>query len=797
MNLNKINFHKLMMKLEFINLILLGIFSETKFNLYTMIFSLSLAISFFVYKIICKEKLNINKIDILIYLFPFTYLISLFTYKSATFAGNFKGFLFSMSLLSIYFVIRNIRYKEKTLKYIINSIIIVNVIYIIVGIDIRTSKITNEYLTNILGMQLQLLDVERFNSIIGYINANAIFMLIAYMSTLFMYFKSKSNIKKYLYLGISNVFFSFFILTYSKATILLAVFILLVSIIIEIKEKIISKDKIINIIINHIIFSLPIITLYDKFYNSNNKLAIWVLLITYVAIFCFLAYILKYVKLRSNKVKKIFKIICVFVVITIQMFIILDIFNGSEVVINNNKTFKKVDYYNYTPGEVCNLEFIFEINDANENDNKPLYSIVILKQDMYNVTTEKNVVDIYQNDKTKRIDIRTDEDTSMLVISIVKLNNDNSKLTIKKCIIDGRKRYLNYNIIPTKLVNSIEAYLHKTMSVSERMIGMKDGIRIGLENVFTGSGDGAWKFIKLKSQTYNYVCSDVHCYPIVILIENGIIGIIIALSIIALLIYYFIRNINYIKKNKMNISIELLFLTDTMIVISLHALVDFDLSDYSIKILFIELLALYVNLLIKYKYENETVRRNKLYILLLFTFIINLINILFIYPHETVYSEYQKIEYSNSIININSYNKILDEYENYIKYEPYIKREIVLNKYSNVLKIILNNDLNYNNEEIKKYIDDFYDYSNIKIYKWNIPMEINRLEMVKEFSQVLIKKYQNTNDEYYKYMYEKYKDIVDSNYNELMNDAKNYKAIKTDKQISMKYIEKIEKLKIN
>lgn len=112
----------------------------------------------------------------------------------------------------------------------------------------------------------------------------------------------------------------------------------------------------------------------------------------------------------------------------------------------------------------------------------------------------------------------------------------------------------------------------KSQNASDRIIFTKDGLKIFADNFLTGAGGGAWKDIYLKYQSFPYISREAHNFYIQTMIETGIIGTVILISLLFLILKKAFRDI--IHKN--NDTLTPYYLGTFMILG--HAALDFDLS---------------------------------------------------------------------------------------------------------------------------------------------------------------------------------------------------------------------------
>lgn len=159
---------------------------------------------------------------------------------------------------------------------------------------------------------------------------------------------------------------------------------------------------------------------------------------------------------------------------------------------------------------------------------------------------------------------------------------EKSYLEINKATLNGKKFILKYKWIPTGVVNKIQSIGLKNKSIWERFTFIGDALKLCKSNWLFGLGGNAWRTVQSKAQSYQYYAQEVHCFPVQIFLENGIVGLLAVLGIgIGILTYW----LTQIKSSQMDMS-KISFTTG-LIFLLLHSCLDFDLSFfYSLLIVF-------------------------------------------------------------------------------------------------------------------------------------------------------------------------------------------------------------------
>jgi len=112
----------------------------------------------------------------------------------------------------------------------------------------------------------------------------------------------------------------------------------------------------------------------------------------------------------------------------------------------------------------------------------------------------------------------------------------------------------------------------REQSVQERFIFMKDALKIARDNLLFGVGGGGWDAEYKQYRTFLYYTKEVHNNYFQVLVENGILGFSIYLTLWGFSIFGFYRMLKG-NRNLLNISLATILLS-----IFLHSFIDFDLT---------------------------------------------------------------------------------------------------------------------------------------------------------------------------------------------------------------------------
>lgn len=146
-----------------------------------------------------------------------------------------------------------------------------------------------------------------------------------------------------------------------------------------------------------------------------------------------------------------------------------------------------------------------------------------------------------------------------------------------------RNLRLSRKLIGDSVSDRIEN-LFMLRSAFKRVSFYGDALDMFKDRPMTGGGGGAWEHLYLSYQDYRYTTSDVHSYPLQLLVEAGLFGAMMFLLTVAALAY---KLIDLWRKPDVN---QLLLWFGAVVLLG-HSLIDFDFAFYSILLIFWALMA--------------------------------------------------------------------------------------------------------------------------------------------------------------------------------------------------------------
>lgn len=549
-----------------------------------------------------KEKIIDNKLDCCLLALCLTPLIPLIfnTYISLT--DTITSLLKYISCFVIYILVKKIiGADEKNKNIIINTLIVSSIFLSVIGIDEMTTK----YFLNILE-KLNLpyvINIEhRMFSSLGYANSFAIIMAVSVLLILERINNRENKKYELIYSGALFISLSCLLLTYSRAVFCLLVLALIAYILInKDKKKTIYTIYILGL---NFIFSLIYVTIYTKF-------NVWLITILMFAISCAFLKILDKLYEKLEKVSNKFYIILIIITIIV---VILAIFFGIKLtrpltIFEANTGNDEVRYS--IDGIENNKEYIlkFDINSKATVKNIQNYTIVVEEENKYYDTVASHEISFSNFNGIKEIKFTTTDETIRLTVYFKsRLKIAQQGLTINTFTVNGEEHPLNYLYLPVSIVDKIKSINFENKSVWERGTYYTDSIKIIKDNWLAGLGANAWKYKYIEVQSYDYSATEVHSYPIQLILEYGILALLIFIIAIIIIFINFVKSI----KNGKNIALYI-----ALFLLIAHSAVDFDMSFFYIMVI----LFILIGLTTKSLGEPNSSKTKIVFVLLSFIFI--------------------------------------------------------------------------------------------------------------------------------------------------------------------------------
>ena len=686
-------------------------------------FVLVIASIYILYKTIKDKKYKLidNKIDIIMILLVISSYVPLILKKYASMEGTIEYILRYTSILGIYFLVKDLtRENKKIEKYVANTIILVNIIIFIFGIDNLTFNVFGNFLDKIGVPNIIDNNDNRLISTFGYANSFCIAMLISFVLSSFAYLKENRIIVKKSYMSLNFIFLVGIILSYSRGGwFFTALALVLIYISLE-KNK---KREYIKVLIISTIGVIIYTSIFKQCLINKEFLISWIALFVIMAVIIISKDLLD--KCKIEKIKFIFdklykfRYILIFVVIIgFIITIMIGLGLSRPLVLFQDKDVSNGEYsqriYNIEPNK--EYKIILDI-EAKQNMELVKNYEIIIEQKNYLYDTIDSISEKLGNYRgVKEFNIKTTKDTTDLKITFKSNSNVNQRgLTIKSLKINEKEEILKYLYLPKGIIEKIQNFKLSDVSVIERLEFMKTGVLIGIDNLWTGVGGDGYKYLEGTYQSYYYFTTEAHSYIVELFTEFGILGLISFVLLIVYLLKQFLKE--YKNRNCESIAIYIIVL-----VLLLHSIIDFNMSFMYIMLMF------YIFIAMISAKRGDIALKRKSYILNILTIVIFILNI---YGNTMIVckaSEKENLENENNT----NISKILIDLEE----EPY------RNDLENIYKLIVildNNITNENIEEYREYIDKIYKEISKReiVNKFDIKYHINILSTIKTIEEVL------------------------------------------------------------
>ena len=698
---------------------------------------LILTITYIIIKRIKKEPMKIikNKMDIFVIIFILSSFIPIIFNNYTSFNTSLTVSLNYICLFFWYILVSNLLNKEKV-DYINILIIILAIVLVILGLE----NLTTNKLLPLLGIDNISNGEDRLVSIIGNPNVLATFLAFSFFIILHKIINT-IKIEQKIILNIANVICVIgIILTYSKSIYILMPIAIIIYMII-VKDKV--KEIYINIII-YLFLALSYIMIFNKLLAIENYIFIWIYLIFILLLDVLLNILMFKIKSKIEKIKIIHIFIISMIIILLGIvWVVVELNNIMPYEVFNNRN--TIDYASKKINNIKGNEkyiFSFEIYSEVYENIEDMYEINIIERDKRNYEIKNTSFTFGNFEGTKELEIITDENTIEFKIEFkARYQYLDRNLIINKLIINDKQIPLQYKNLSIKIVDKIKDISINYKTAQERIEFIKDALKISKDNLLIGIGGENWQYRYGEVQEYDYTSSDIHSYPIQILLEFGIIG-----FISLILIYsYVIKN-----RDKKFLGIKIGF-----IIIILHSAIDSDM-----KFPFMQMIVYtYLGIFSMLNYEKE---KNKIAYMDIISIVIAII-VMYFLCNSTPYKEIGILESQKIGLNINS-----SEYKQYAgeiarKYEDIIikERNDLIGNYVSILKSYLESE---QTDKIEEYYKKIKEYKNKSKYKTDkiveksngITVIIQTMEdkenpelfkWITKFAKIQIDEYDNTKQE--------------------------------------------------
>lgn len=467
-----------------------------------------------------KEKMQLNKIDIMMYILALSSIIPLLFKSYVSLSGTVDIIVKYICILNLYSITKIECKKNPAYKRIIINTIIISILALcLIGIDEMNANYLEGF-KKIIHYKVINDDEKRLGSLFSYPNTMAILCVAGIFLSLGQVWQTKKTKNKIIYIAIASIMLIAMLLTYSRLVYILFT-----------------------------IASILFLFLLAKKYKEKIKL------------------------------KNI--IIAIMIIIMSILYLIIGLQISDKIVIS--KEYQKI-FYSVNPNQ--EYKFCFEVETNGIAQEEDVFEITVTEKNQYFDTIGTTKIEFGTYKGKKEIQITTKEQTAVIYLNLSK-KEETSNFTVKEASLNGKELILKYKILPTSIVQKIEGIRIKNKSFWERVIFIKDGIKAIGDNWLFGQGGKAWETIQQKVQSYNYYAKEIHCFPLKVFLENGIVGF---LAYIGIAICLLKKLIKESKKEELDIGAICTILA--LFVISVHSLFDFDMSFFYVALIVSTIIAL-------------------------------------------------------------------------------------------------------------------------------------------------------------------------------------------------------------
>ena len=652
-----------------------------------------------------KYKVIRNSLDIFIIILVFSSYISLIFKNYANLESTIEYIIKYTTILSIYIMIRDIVQEDKKYaNYIINTLIISGITIFMLGLDNFTFNYSERFIQLTKNVEVQNI-ASRFLGIFGYANTTGIYMLVISILAI------GRNLQKERILYNISIFFSFvtIVLSYSRATWLIAIFVYLIYIYLARSDR----KKYIELLLRIGIISAVYSTIAVKLINQKEYFLVWILLAIFILIVGTSVLISKKtIKIIEKINLKKCLIIVIILIICIVTVIIIGLNMPEPLVMFDNVNKKEEptqDVINVTPNTTYKFEFEIEAKTAyNVQD---LYKIEICERNKYDDIIKVHEIKFGTYTGNKTIEFTTTEYTYKFLLRFNSANRVAQRgLTITNLKINGKDKPLKYKILPQPVVEKISDISLKTLSVTQRFDYIKNACKLISKYGILGIGADGWKDRQYEVQEYLDFANEPHSYILEVFSEFGIIGFIAVICIIIKILYSFIEMIKSKQYDILQISIIL-----AVLILFIHSCIDFELSFMYMLIVLFTLIAMIETKNKDYKYIDIFMKIIIIiFVIISIYFSIRICVNMYIKHEENPYS----VEYAYNNQN-SGFSTYIDEIVERRKYVSHV----------NLFEQILNEN-NLNESEVIKLYEVIKNENNIS--RNDVYEKINRINFYQE-----------------------------------------------------------------
>lgn len=601
----------------------------------TQIITFSLFTVFWIYKWIKNDKSFLRSpIEYAGFGMTIIYLLSSFTAVSQRLAVS--EFLKYAMYFVVFFMLSDLVKSEKEKSIVLWTIVSSGLGLCIIGIDSAAGgKIVNLFnnIFKVLNLKVEFFGLfvdGRIHSTLQYPNAFASYLIAVFFISISLIMTSGKWIRA-LSSAISFLILTTFIFTISRGAYVLLIFAVVMFLLLLPKE---SKLKALYILLSIGLITVCFSFILSQFIYSTtiNKLYVWLFIILGIALSFSVSLTDKYVLKILERINwKIASTVILLLVIA-SAFVTGYIFNASiPLELGHSISEKDEDKVVIKRVELDSnkkYKMVFNVEATSKNEKADyVYRIIVRSKDESAIVTDKDIVlsdKKFENTKgieEQEIEFTVPEDSKVVNIRLINHYAGTSVKFHDAKIIDVKTGKQVKSLILKHKYSFAESILSRfenlftEKSYNTRLYFIKDGLKIFKDWWLMGAGGGAWSILNFKYQSYLYWSTQTHNYPLQVVIETGLIGIIFFLMFLISIIMSFIKLYKKDATENINEKTKCIAIFISVLFLFLHAAVDFDFSLSSIYLLVWVLVALLNNYAYRHLDQKEkdsvTIRKSK------------------------------------------------------------------------------------------------------------------------------------------------------------------------------------------
>ena len=586
-----------------------GLYFESE-QLVTEIILLSIFILFWIYKWLKKDRTFIKTpIEFAALGLVLVYLLSSFTAVSQRLAV--AEFLKYVMYFIVFYILSDLIKGEKEKKYLLWTIVASALGVCIIGIDSTADgKIVGMFNAVFKALRMDfsffgLFVNGRIHSTMQYPNALASYLMAAFFISISLALTSRKWLKS-LASSLSFVLLVTFVFTISRGAYILLVFAVPLFLLLLPKgSRAIGVYCLSTVIIITGAFSFFLLRFITD--ASGDKSLIWPFVLA-GALISFLVRFTDDIAIRIiNKINLKVTVIGSTVFVILITVVLVYIFNASVPLELRHTMDEKDEYIGKT--KIVELEsnkkykLVFDVNAKSENEKAEFaYRIYIKTRNETGISSGDEVLilderyDVTNGVEEMKIEFEVPQNNEMVNIAFQNYYAGTSVIFYEAKIYEAdsgseiKKIVLNHKYPFAESILARFENLTADQSFNNRIIFMKDGLKIFKDWWLIGAGGGSWSLLNFKYQSYLYWSTQTHNYPLQVLVETGLFGMI---NLLLLLVFIFVGFIKVMKNSLKNTNEDIYNITvfTATMLLFFHSVMDFDFSLSSIYLLAWQLIA--------------------------------------------------------------------------------------------------------------------------------------------------------------------------------------------------------------